>query len=466
VVIDEPQGRRFGPGAPYNRLVWPASVCAMQTDMSPAHSVCPECATPLPVDERFTVWCPACGWNVDPIGEEPAGGRLEAFRRRQAARHGDRLFEEVATRGPGRPGRTWRRITAYALAAAVHAVTVALAIAGVYVIVTGLSSIYVVIGGLILLLFAYVLRPRLKRPERGADTVSRAEAPHLYALLDRIAASLDAAPVHTVVPTTEVNAAITLSGVRGRPILFLGIPFWDVLTPRQRVALLGHEIGHTVNGDSRHGVVIGSALRTLQQWYGVLRPDRPTLGEMPTTRAARVLMFVPTFAVLGLIKLLDRLTLTASIRAEYAADGSAAQVGSTRAAVELLDVLLLVEPIEAAMERRRVMAGTRRATTTTTATTQSTPASEPVDHAAVLWPATADFAASIPEHERERRRRLSHVRGHIVDATHPPTHLRRVALTRRPAFAAAVDTTEAEHESIRAELAPARMALAREFLAS
>jgi Zn-dependent protease with chaperone function len=251
--------------------------------------------------------------------------------------------------------------------------------------------------------------------------------------------------------------------LRGRPILFLGLPLWDVLTPRQRVALLGHEIGHGVNGDSRHGVVIGSALRTLHQWYGVLRPDRPTTGESPSTRAARVLMFVPTFAVLALIKLLDRLTLTASIRAEYAADGLAAQVASTRATVELLDVLLLIEPIEAAMRRRRIVARTRRTTGTTTA--KSTSPIEAVDHAAALWPAISDFAASIPEHERERRRRLSHLRGHIVDATHPPTHLRRVALTRRPAFAAAVDPSETEHAAIRDELAPARAALAREFLA-
>jgi hypothetical protein len=42
-----------------------------------------------------------------------------------------------------------------------------------------------------------------------------------------------------------------------------------------------------------------------------------------------------------------------------------------------------------------------------------------------LWERSAERAATVPEREYERLRRVAALRGHSVDATHPPTHLRR-----------------------------------------
>ncbi|MFE3325407.1 hypothetical protein [Streptomyces sp. NPDC059176] len=57
-----------------------------------------------------------------------------------------------------------------------------------------------------------------------------------------------------------------------------------------------------------------------------------------------------------------------------------------------------------------------------------------------LWERLAADIGSIPEIECERQRRVSARRGHSVDATHPPTHLRRECLLRAAPVDAAVVT--------------------------
>ncbi|GAQ66929.1 hypothetical protein [Streptomyces scabiei] len=50
---------------------------------------CPQCGVEMRVDDRFTVWCAACDWNVDPEGQGPDAGRLERAARALARRHGE-----------------------------------------------------------------------------------------------------------------------------------------------------------------------------------------------------------------------------------------------------------------------------------------------------------------------------------------------------------------------------------------
>ncbi|MFI6562511.1 hypothetical protein [Streptomyces sp. NPDC050534] len=69
--------------------------------------------------------------------------------------------------------------------------------------------------------------------------------------------------------------------------------------------------------------------------------------------------------------------------------------------------------------------------------------------------------ASIPAHEYERLRRVGARRGHSVDATHPPTHLRRTCLLAGTPVPATVLTDADGERTITGELAPARTALAR-----
>ncbi|MFB7333207.1 hypothetical protein ACFC00_16325 [Streptomyces adustus] len=78
-----------------------------------------------------------------------------------------------------------------------------------------------------------------------------------------------------------------------------------------------------------------------------------------------------------------------------------------------------------------------------------------------LWGRLTAFAASIPEYEYERQRRAGARRGHQVDTTHPPTHLRRAGLLGGETVAAVVVPQARRSEQIAAELAKARAEVAR-----
>jgi hypothetical protein len=167
-----------------------------------------------------------------------------------------------------------------------------------------------------------------------------------------------------------------------------------------------------------------------------------------------LLYIVPRLLLQGALTLLDHLTLRAAQRAEYLADREAARAASTEAAVGLMDRLLVTESAAVALRReagRTALAGPRGARTVE---------AKPEE----IWERLRTHMASIPEYEYERQRRVGVRRGHSVDATHPPTHLRRTCLLAGPPASAAVATDDERQRRITAELAGARVAVARRIV--
>ncbi|MER7952165.1 M48 family metallopeptidase [Streptomyces sp. NPDC096079] len=413
---------------------------------------CPECGADVPVDERFVRWCAACDWNVDPHPPEPPKGRIEETRRALARRHGERLLAEMTDAGePPRPRRDPSALLAYGLALAVHGLTVAVLVAGVWLTVAGPAPGGKVVG-VLLLLIAWSLRPRRRKLPEDAHLLHRPDAPELYALVDQVAATVGTRSVDVIAVDADVNASVTTYGIRGRRLLTLGLPLWESLTPQERIALLGHELGHYSHGDVRQGRVLTSAYRSLSLWAYYTAPTAdPTLVEM----AVNLFYLVPRTLVNGLTLLLDQLTLRATQRAEYLADAAAARTASTEAAVGLMDRLLVGSAAHTVLRRE-----VNRAATRTTAH-RSGPRRAAEERPERLWEAVAAHVASIPESEYARRRRAGAIRGHAVDATHPPTHLRRAALLAGPASPAAVTADAARTHRLDAELAPLRTAVAQ-----
>lgn len=182
-----------------------------------------------------------------------------------------------------------------------------------------------------------------------------------------------------------------------------------------------------------------------------MRPiSHPTVPEM----ALNVLYLLPYGAAQGLLMLLDQLTMRAKQRAEYLADAAAARAGSSEAAVALMDRLLVTDSAETLLLRMSNVGQVIRA--------QDAERREPWRD---LWDQLAAHVDSIPEHEYERQRRVGILRGHSVDSTHPPTHLRRACLLARPAVAAAVVTDDERQHALDTELATPRARLARHVLA-
>lgn len=411
---------------------------------------CPQCGTEIRSDGRFTTWCAACDWNVDPAQPREPLGRLERTQRALARRHGEKLLAEVVAGGTLQARRDVPALLAYAIALAVHALTLVLAAAGVWLVVWGWGGAGMV-PGLFLLLLAWALRPRPNQLPEDAPVLRRDDAPELFALLDEVAQVAGTRGVDAIAVVPELTASVTTYGLRGHRLLTLGVPLWEILTPQQRIALLGHELGHYGNGDTRHGLVVATAFRSLTAWRHYFAPTAdPTLPQM----AVNVVSFVPFLLIQGVLILLEHLTLRATQRAEYLADRVATRAGSTEAAVGLMDQLLVLDSAAMTLRREGNQAGLGG----------PSHAGRDAERTDGLWERLAAHMASIPEYEYERQRRASALRGHSVDATHPPTHLRRACLLTGEATPAAVVSDAERDLRIAAELTDARGRVARHIL--
>ncbi|MFE9991150.1 M48 family metallopeptidase [Streptomyces sp. NPDC005381] len=411
---------------------------------------CPDCGSEIRVHSRFSAWCAACDWNVDPTPPEEKPGRLARARRHRTRRHSERLLAELTAGGALRARRDTASVLTYALALAIHALTVAVVVAGLGFLIRGWGG-FGMVPGLLLLGLAWSIRPRLPRLAEDALVLHRADAPELFALVDEVATVVGTRGVDTIAVDDRVNASVGTYGIRNRRLLVLGLPLWEILTPQQRIALLGHELGHYSNGDTRHGWVVGAAYRSLNTWLYFFHPYRePTLLEV----VVNAFFTVPRWLLTGLLLLLDLLTLRATQRCEYLADRLAARAGSTEAAVGVLDRLLVSESAEVTLMREangsalRGRGGSRHD-------------DERIDG---LWERLATDLRSVPEHERERQRRAGIRRGHSVDSTHPPTHLRQTALLLAPPVLPAVVSDAGREGRIAAELAGVRRTVARRIL--
>lgn len=427
---------------------------------------CPDCTAPLDTDPTFPAWCPACEWNLLARPAAPSlltpreqrredrAGRRTAKREQAVRTRAELVYEQVASDTPAHRDPAVR--LAAALAGLVHLTTLLLLAGSVALVVSGPWPLRVL--GAVGLVVAVVLRPRLGRLTEDAAPVERADAPALYALADRVATAVGAAPVDVILLTDEFNAAFARIGVRNRGVLMIGLPLWAVLTPGQRVAVLAHEFGHDVNGDHRRGRWLGSALRALHEWYRLTLPERLTSAEdhfvlVLAGMVQRLVMRVLNGAVAVLLVALDRLTARSGQAAEYRADALSAKVAGTATARSMLETLLLGSTVESVLLRRRNRPVRARGT----------------DHraaAAELWTELAESVAAVP---RGARAPAEAVRpgARLGRPRAPPTHLRiRLVGQRPPVTEPLVALADEEAAAIEAELAPHGEKLARELLRS
>jgi Zn-dependent protease with chaperone function len=403
-------------------------------------TTCPQCGGSIVVERRDVVWCDACDWNLDAGSEQLSDGKLERSVAR-AKQKGERLFLNLQMSEVVRPRSSGTRIASLAVALAIQVTTLAVFAAGVYMIITSWFTFSTVAIGIPLLLLGVVMRPQLGRLERDALTLTPAQAPVLYKLVNRIAGDIGARPVDVIVIDPTFNAAHGQIGFRRRRVLWIGLLLWNVLGDRERIGLLAHEMAHQVNGDLSHGLVVGSALRTLESWMEILdarmRPRGKSndviemfehIGEALASTAMRIL----GVGVAALYRFELSLLFQSQQRAEYYADWLAARVASTDAMVSGLDRSHLAGPCLMAIR-------------------YAAQRDEPD-----IWAAERRFVAELSASEWERLRRLDARFGTSVDATHPPTKLRVELLRSKPPQTARITLSEVESAAITVELANAR----------
>src|SRR5262249_33510950 len=203
-----------------------------------------------------------------------------------------------------------------------------------------------------------------------------------------------------------------------------------ILRPQERVALLGHEVAHGVNGDGTRGVVIGSALSALDQWILFLQGplhDAATLGQTLAAPALWILS-IPFAALPGL---LVRLLWLDKQGAEYFADHRGSTISGTDAAVSLLQRVACVEHLHEVLLRNAY------------SISQS---------GARMLALFRDRIANLPDREWERLARLSQREGARLDASHPPTGQRVTLLRAHPVAKPRIVATQSVMGTIDAEL--------------
>jgi Zn-dependent protease with chaperone function len=291
------------------------------------------------------------------------------------------------------------RTASYLLAFVVHLLAPAFLLIGVY-LVTRLV-LPVILYGLVALDLAWLLRPRPAAFPASAVPLTRPDAPHLYALIDRIGAELGAPRTDLIAISGKVNASFGTYGWRRGHLLEIGYPLWAILGPQERVALLAHEMAHSGNGDARHGLVVGSALHSLHRFRGVTAFGWRA-GDGLSALVTESLLAVLGVPVRALGFLLELLVNHSSRQTEYRADEMQAQVAGRTAAASLLDVLTTRSPsVGAFLRSSGVAVGTDG-----------------------LWTALRSLVDGIPETELERHREAARAEKTRVDRTHPPTYLR------------------------------------------
>ena len=406
---------------------------------------CPGCGWTGEFDGRFTTWCERCGYGADPQPGEVDKPRVVRRRARARARSVAQ-FEVLRTAKSLRPASA-TGVAVTVLATLVH-LTVALLFAGSAWLVLGphqpmADRFFGVLG----LGVAFVGRPRLlrRKPKKLDGWKERGDAPLFFALLDTCAAELGVATPDRVGFGDMFNASTSRYGLPAKPYLTIGVPIWSVLSGQERVALLGHELAHQANGDISHGVWASSAQRTLAELLALLDPRQSPLERRLTRRRSSMygrkstgtsgafdriapmfaaVVFGPLFLVMWAYRRgLRKLDLACGHRAEYLADELGARLGSSAAVIGVMDALALSDSAQFYL---RQQANSSRG--------------------------LLDYLHSIPEHEKRRRVFLQEAEGTRVDATHPPTYLRRALLTARPQLPGTVHIDEAQWALIDAEL--------------
>jgi Zn-dependent protease with chaperone function len=367
--------------------------------------------------------------------EQERKGILRARADRWSARRVEALFQQVSNSGAQRPGWDLARFASYALAICVHVAFLALIGLAIWLIVA-IANIVTIVLGLFALLLAFELRPRLGSFGKLRDVRRKEDAPVLFSVLDQVAAGTGARPAHAVVIDAGWNASYTTVGWRRRRVVILGLPLWDALPADQKIAVLGHEFAHGVNGDARRGGVVGISIETLSRLYVLLQPGprlhRANSLTMVLAEAfASVVLAALRSIVAGLLIMHRLISLRASQRAEYLADAIAARVASPASTAGALDTIVTGRSTHSwVLERRKFNVGKT-----------------------AFWDQMRSALSAIPQSEKERRRREhAHDRLRVTD-THPPTHLRIKMLQGLPASKALISLSATQEEAIRAELA-------------
>jgi heat shock protein HtpX len=400
---------------------------------------CPECGAATVSIREAMPWCAGCEWNLDGYDRarhvpEFGWSPIDRWTYRLAIRLTRRQFAALAGRPLEPAGLGPAGLVTVAVSVLLLLGVAAVAAVGVWLVFAYPFPNFALVFGLALIGLAVALRPRFGRLSEDVEVLSRQEAPELHVLVEEVAAAIGAPVPQVIGVDAQVNAYAAAVGLRRRRVLCLGLPLWGVLDGQERVALLGHELGHFVNGDVRRGPLTQPALTMLGNAADLFDPAHRTHGggllELIGEWLGRILSWTLSKLLFAGHLVLVATALRNSQRAEYLADELSARVAGTAAATRLLDVPLCSDAL-ALVVRQAVHGGQGPA----------------------AWRAGMGRALTGAAERLPLERQLSVRDQASLFASHPPAGLRHRMLTARTWRDPRVELTDARLERIDAELA-------------
>ncbi len=398
---------------------------------------CPACGHEILVDRRFVPWCDACEWNVDVGVPPPSTHRLDRLVSGVSGTLASRLAarEDLASAS----GRRFGRAIVVAVSIVVVGLWVCLGIGGIW-IVFNTPGFLPLVGG-VLVLAAFASRPRFyAAPQVRLDP---ATTPALHRFVADIADRMGSRVPDAIAFDEQWNAVTYRFGVRQRTAMVIGMPVWRALGPAARAALVGHELGHRVNGDLRRGMLVGTAIETLVTWAAFLTPEDITGGDRGLTGIVMIPLNIVLYAIAHGIRLIVLgilvLTFHDGRRAEFLADrkaASAAGIDGTRTALRTIRDQGAFERAVATVVRRSLPPGD-------------------------LYAALVAELDATPPSATERLDRLQRRAGPQLGETHPPMYQRLERLAVLEGLPDAMVVDPELMAAIDRELAPFEEAPAR-----
>jgi heat shock protein HtpX len=280
---------------------------------------------------------------------------IETIYQNISEKQGQRLFDEIVNAELPQPRLTLPAILAYLVSTIVILSSLGFVVLGFRIIVSTWFS-FVTLLGIVCLLLGWAMRPRLNLMPKGV--LKREEHKELYGLVDEIAEEMNAPRIDGIVVSERYTASFGRYGWRNQKILEIGLLLWYSIGEKERVALLAHEMAHSVNGDVLRTGYVAMAMNSLSELCRSLHapPSMTSSGcfallDWLTGFLFHCLSYIPFYAIYILLMLLGSI----SQRAEYLADYLASSVSGTDALVSLLRCIYLNET-NVSLECRRMYA--------------------------------------------------------------------------------------------------------------
>lgn len=362
---------------------------------------CPKCGHSMAVDQGFVTWCDQCHWNLDPhAGEISKADRgWERLNVWLGTRNNAALFDELIKGRKGGLQPFIVRCLAYGFATIWYLLFFWIAYQAAITLYAFRSLLDLLIG-LFLALLTWVLIPRFYRLKE--PILDRGQYPALYETVDQIISFLGAKPIDGIVLDYNFNAAYARSGLRGKKLLVIGLPWFAALTGKEKVAIIAHEMGHHANRDITRSAFLGGVQQQLSRLYYGLYPqsDLSLLLAFVDTWIAWFRKFL-AFPVMLLWYGIGFTIWRDSQRAEYAADYAAASVAGADSIVSALKKLCYAPTFYKTWEMAAQYQHTFR-----------------------LFDEFRGRYRSMPEREVERIRLLNDRTENSLESSHPPTRYR------------------------------------------